>query len=680
MLLFSMLPDAHSLLPPSLLHALGWTLIHTLWQGAAIALLLALLLPSLQRYPAHIRYLAAVWAQMLIFAGAALTFMWLFLPIDGSASAFTPHFWHDTVFQIDIAAPSTEHPGSLIARGRLFLDRHIQLVPTAWFFGVLLFALRLAGAWSYTRYMRAHQVFSVPLAWETRFKQLVQSMAIRPAVTLMESAMAHTPMVIGHIKPIVLLPVGMLTSLPPMQVEALIVHELAHIYRKDYLVNSWLSIHEILFFFHPATWWIRTIVHREREYCCDEMAVAICGNSLEYAKALSALPTLYPAKQPMLAMAATGKSGELLSRIKRILLEQPSNQHDLMEKIIATALIVGAASLLSMQADAAESSVAATPMARVQVSVALPSDTIPAGNITVRQEKEGKSIEVRTQNGKIISLQMDGRDIPAEDFHLYEAETAELLKKLPPVPPVPPRPALPPAPPAPGQQFFLFEEDTDRPHKERHLFIEGDSLFMDGRFRFDRSEDLFEEEIMPEEMARRMEEMARRMEEQGGRIRFHFDGGTDIDLDDAIEQGVREGLRGLREGLRGLRDGMNGLNLNFEWEEQDDAPSFDFRWEGKDPGARNTPFPPDAEQLGIFPGPRNRRLSPQQQIERALLRDALIDKRGTYKFELSDRVLKINGDKMPEPLRKKYQRLYEEASGFQWESKNRVIIHKAPGE
>lgn len=667
------------LVSPALVNALGWTIIHTLWQGAAIALVLAVLLPAMNRYPAQVRYRAAVVAQLLLLGSAMATFGLLF---DWSESATTSESrisMYPSVASVEPAVFAEEPRWSLLEQGRAYINQHIQVISMIWLVGVLLFSLRLLGAWSYTRYMRGSQVNRVTAAWEARFQVLVRAMAIRPVVVLLESAMARTPMVIGHIKPVVLLPVGMITQLPPAQVEALIVHELAHIHRRDYLVNLLLSVHETLFFFHPATWWIRTVVHREREYCCDEIAVQFCGSSLEYAKALSALPVLYPESQPLLAMAATGRPKELLGRIKRILLEQPSNQHDLMEKMIATALIIGAVSLLSMRADATVAPVSdsTTPWQAV-----IPADTIPAGKITIREEKNGQSMEAKLEDGKIVSIQMDGQPVADSDFHLYEDRINELLEKLPPAPPRPPRPMTPPPPPAPGSnRFFYFRGDTDTPDEQRHIIINGDSLFIDGRFRFDSADNFFEGAANPEEMARRMEEMAKHMEEEGNRIQLKLDEDEmEIEIEESIEKGMREGMRGLREGLRGLREGLNGINLNFEWEEKEEgAPSFGFEWEEKELDG-DTPFPPGAEELGIFPGARNRRLTTQQQIERALLRDELIDKHATYKFELSDRTLKINGDKLPETLRKKYQRIYENASGLQWESKNRVIIHKMPGE
>jgi hypothetical protein len=155
-----------------------------------------------------------------------------------------------------------------------------------------------------------------------------------------------------------------------------------------------------------------------------------------------------------------------------------------------------------------------------------------------------------------------------------------------------------------------------------------------------------------------MEELAERLAEQGTRFRMDIDKDRLGSLRLQLEKGILDGLIPLQE-LEGLRE----LEFDFDWQE------------GPDPRPA-----PEAEALGIFPSPRNRRMSAQQQIERALLRDELIEPNAKYKFELSDRSLKVNGEKMPEALRKKYLRLYEQASGIAWESGSKVVIHTDAGK
>ena len=689
---FCMLGASVRELPPPLVQALGWTIVHALWQGALIALLLALGLAALRRKPAYVRYRLAVGAQLLALIAAVATFVLLY-------QTDKPMYNSPETLLYAFSAPAYATPAGESASWKhnlylltAFFDRNIAFITAVWLLGVGLFTLRLLGAWTYTRRLAKLSVQPVPLHWQQRFQALAQALHATETAALLESALVHTPIVIGHLKPVVLLPLGLLSGLPPEQVEALLAHELAHIRRRDYLVNLLLSLLETLFFFHPAIWWIGTTIRREREYCCDEAAVACSGNSLAYAKALSALPKQHSGLH-LLAMAANGNPKELLHRIRRILLQQPSYQSDTMEKTIATLLIAGSVFFFSLQAQPTET--AAHPEKERLIAL----DTLPQGRIRIQQKKDGKSISAELQNGRILSLKVDGQDVPKEEFNRYEGQVHELLEKLPPAPPTPP---TPPAPPRPGMGFFFGTDDLE----ERDIVIlqDGDdSTRIERHFRFDdgpgaafrgfsfrlgeapeeiarRMEEIAErlaergelseetakrmEELAKrrgewsEENAKRMEELAERLAEQGTRFRMDIDKDRLGSLRLQLEKGILDGLIPLQE-LEGLRE----LEFDFDWQE------------GPDPRPA-----PEAEALGIFPSPRNRRMSAQQQIERALLRDELVEPNAKYKFELSDRSLKVNGEKMPEALRKKYLRLYEQASGIAWESGNKVVIHTDAGK
>jgi beta-lactamase regulating signal transducer with metallopeptidase domain len=137
-------------------------------------------------------------------------------------------------------------------------------------------------------------------------------------VGLRVSAMVQSPVVIGAWRPLVLVPVGMLTGLPAAQVEALLMHELAHIRRHDYLVNLLQSVAEALLFYHPAVWWVSSQIRKERECCCDDAAVAVSGDVMEYVNALAELAS----SRPMRLAAVAANGGSLADRIARLLGER----------------------------------------------------------------------------------------------------------------------------------------------------------------------------------------------------------------------------------------------------------------------------------------------------------------------------------------------------------------------
>jgi GWxTD domain-containing protein len=187
--------------------------------------------------------------------------------------------------------------------------------------GVLILSIRHLRNWTAARTLQRTGVCSAPDVWRQRLITLAARIKVSRPVMLLESGLASVPSVVGQLRPVILVPAGLLTSLPVAQIEAILLHELAHIRRYDYLVNMLQLAVESLLFYHPAVWWISGIMRAEREHCCDDMVVATGGDAYQYALALAALEeTLFDkttrhAPQP--ALAATG--GNLVKRIHRLL-------------------------------------------------------------------------------------------------------------------------------------------------------------------------------------------------------------------------------------------------------------------------------------------------------------------------------------------------------------------------
>jgi beta-lactamase regulating signal transducer with metallopeptidase domain len=185
-----------------------------------------------------------------------------------------------------------------------------------WMAGVMALSIRSLGGWVVTQHWKRRNVRPAEAFWQESMARLAKRLAVSRKVRLWESAVAHTPAVIGWIRPVVLLPASAISGLAPSQVEALLAHELAHIRRHDYLVNLLQTAIETLLFYHPAVWWVGRQMRTERENCCDDLAVAVCGDALVYARALTELEKIRIAT-PRLAMAAN--SGSLLQRVRRLL-------------------------------------------------------------------------------------------------------------------------------------------------------------------------------------------------------------------------------------------------------------------------------------------------------------------------------------------------------------------------
>jgi hypothetical protein len=170
--------------------------------------------------------------------------------------------------------------------------------------------------------MRTHDVRPAAPSWEQTLARLARQLHITRAVALAESTRVDVPTVIGWLSPLVLLPVSAIAALSPAQLEAILAHELAHIRRHDYLVNLLQTLVETLLFYHPAVWWVSRRIRIEREHCCDDLAVTLCGDPVAYVNALADLESLRSTAAPFrradhIAMAATG--GSLLHRVRRLL-------------------------------------------------------------------------------------------------------------------------------------------------------------------------------------------------------------------------------------------------------------------------------------------------------------------------------------------------------------------------
>lgn len=290
-------------IPVSVATGLGWALVHFLWQGTAVALVLAAALPMCRG--ARLRYAlacAAMLAMLALFAGTAM----LSVPEEASA----PHYAAAPANAASAAGQVISPPSG--ARIQAMLP---WLVPL-WLIGVALFGFLRVGGWAEARRMRGTGVCAVPRHWQQRLMELAAGMRVAVPVALLESSLAEVPVVIGILRPVILTPAGFLSGLGPAHVEAILLHELAHIRRFDYAVNLLQAAMESLLFYHPAVWRVSRLMRTEREHCCDDMVVAAQGGAGVYAEALVALEERRAMLQEPV-LAATG--GDLLSRVRRLL-------------------------------------------------------------------------------------------------------------------------------------------------------------------------------------------------------------------------------------------------------------------------------------------------------------------------------------------------------------------------
>jgi beta-lactamase regulating signal transducer with metallopeptidase domain len=295
-------------LSPSTMHSLGWTLLHFLWQGTAVAALAAVLMTPCRR--ASARYALAVGALVLMLAAPVATFF--FLTPSGASLPAKSSSARET--QPANANPVVARTSAGFSRLSPSLDTLPWLVE-AWLLGVAFFSLRSAGGFLLLERERRRQSATASARVLAMCQTLQRRLGLERTIRYCECTWLQAPAVIGWFRPIVLLPVTALTGLSEDQLQSIIVHELAHIQRLDPFVNVFQISVESLLFYHPAVWWLNKRIRAEREHCCDDVAVSLCGNPVEYARALTLMEEWRSA--PALAMAAN--RGPLSERIFRLL-------------------------------------------------------------------------------------------------------------------------------------------------------------------------------------------------------------------------------------------------------------------------------------------------------------------------------------------------------------------------
>lgn len=298
------------------IQSFNWMLLHSLWQGLLLAILTAVVLTFTKRSSASVRYNLILVQFILFMLVCGGTFAWEWFK--------TPH--HAVVHVIAGAAQVTSLPFNLNAESIKhfaqicisYFTVNAPVMVLLWFVFFMFRSMRMMGNLLYLHRARHRYIYQPPVEWKARVDLLCQKLQLKRGVTLLESGFAKTPMVIGHLKPVILVPIGLLAGLPPGQVEAVLLHELAHIRRHDYVVNFLQTIAETMFFFNPGLLWISSLLRDERENCCDDIALAQTRNKKEFIQALISFKehSLYGASYQV---AFPGKKNHLLNRVSRIL-------------------------------------------------------------------------------------------------------------------------------------------------------------------------------------------------------------------------------------------------------------------------------------------------------------------------------------------------------------------------
>ena len=397
---------------------LGWALLHFVWQGALLGAALIVVLRSLRSYSPQTRYLAACVVLAVMAATVPITAIVLSSGSLGTTAA------SELPPGLPVTLDAEPVSYALLYSLSAWCGRNLSLLVAMWALGASLLLLRAGGGWYLAR---RQSRLGLPLDYPLSI--LMERLDMTGTVEIYRSATALTPQVFGWVKPVIVVPLAALAQLSPAQLEALLVHELAHIRRHDYFVNLLQTLVESLLFYHPAVWWVSATIRRERELCCDDLAVEICGDRIEYSQALLKLEEVTPA----MSIAASGSG--LKERIARLLSSNHSNGWT-WSAPLAPVLAVSAAALLLSGVWLAQGAPPVPP--------APPAPPVPA-------------------------VAPAPADSPAPAAPPVVSRLAGQAPPAPPAPPAEPRPAPEPAPAPPDQEEIRVAIEQSKRDIERAL-------------------------------------------------------------------------------------------------------------------------------------------------------------------------------------------------------------------
>ncbi len=418
------------------LYALGWALMNSLWQMALLWLIYQLGFNLHKKIKPAIRNLAGV---SLLFAG----FLWFILSFAGKIIEF------NAVQKYLITLPATEE--TPLSLNKVIFDsssglqslirvaeQYLPYLSSAYLIILLLLITRLINAFSYSQRLRNEGLIAIDEHWQLFVKKYAGKLGLSKPVQVYLSSLIDVPATLGYIKPVILLPVTLFNHLSVQQAEAVILHEISHIRRNDYLINILLSVIETILFFNPFSHLLAKNIKKEREMCCDDFVVRCQYDPHSYAAALLSLEKMR-ITAPAFAMAATGNKDQLLNRVKRILNVNSGNLN-YGQRLLALFVMAGIISSMAWLSPSTEnkSSKSSSEGKEAITAAELFNKTDP-GKKLILVKKEGKkdSLIRMAQNKKPVTYQFDDLYVksgPLLDTFVFDGdvmETEDLPEKLP---------------------------------------------------------------------------------------------------------------------------------------------------------------------------------------------------------------------------------------------------------
>lgn len=315
----------HRLVNAEFIYALGWTILHSFWQCTIVAAVLIIALRFTKKLSSNIRYLIACSALVLCFVLSLVTFKGYWDVAQQARLSSMLDFF-------GIALNQPVNVQSVVQHWLVAMDAYLIWIVAVWAVGCGVMSARGLLDFMWCLKLKKESAELASPHWDHILNQLCQKVGIACKVTIRVSLDLHSPCTIGHFKPLIFLPIGLLAGMSQAQVEIILLHELGHIRRNDYAIGLVQMLLKILFFFNPMALWISSVIDAERENACDDISVDICKDALFFSKTLKEFADMN--KTPNLSMAMSNNKMHLLARIQRQL-QGRSNISRALEKLVA---------------------------------------------------------------------------------------------------------------------------------------------------------------------------------------------------------------------------------------------------------------------------------------------------------------------------------------------------------
>ena len=597
----------NAIIPPSMIEALSWTIVHSIWQGALVFILLYLTLNLIPEKNAIARYRLSLGALTMMGIFALLTFTWYYAPISQDVL-------HES--SGDLIMISGQLTDSILSFSfKQYIGAHLDFIFQIWFIGAVIFSLRFLLGFGYLKFLTLPRNTKKFNYLDNLLFRVKNKTGFFRDIKIFASNKIITPIVVGWIKPTILIPIAIVNQLSAKDVETIIAHEIAHIKRHDWIVNIFQSFIEVIFYFHPATWWISAQIRQERENACDDWALQNGYDRLDYVKLMCRVKEIQNQPLPTLALGFSPSKNNMVKRIQRIL-GNTQKQYQMKNRILAFGLLLAIGlgyaftksnnhkiniPFLSNEIQEIESS-RTIDLPRLTTQNNL--DTIPSsqGKSKISIMQNGQSMMLEKENGNITRMEIDGKEIDPSEYDLY-------LEKF---------------------------GDLDFGDRNGFRFKNGQDLQF-----FDFGNKNMWKGFNDEDFSRLFKNMDSLRAFNFNDFNFNFEGFDSLD-------GRMMDLNKLFEGL-----GENMPNFDFDFQDLDRLRNFNFDHdfdfgEGFD---FDRTIPRSSGKIS-------------DKIGQALNQDGLLIEGKENKVELTGKHLKINGEKQPSNIHQKYKKMFEEYSGI----------------